>query len=73
MLSQIPSKLDIVTSHLRIKDYVKKTPILFSEEINDKTGAEVIFKCENLQKIGAFKARGGINAALSMSGEDLQK
>ena len=73
MLSQIPSKLDIVTSHLRIKDYVKKTPILFSEEINDETGAEVIFKCENLQKIGAFKARGGINAALSMSGEDLQK
>jgi threonine dehydratase len=69
MLSAIPSRLDIVTSHERIKSYINRTPVLFSEIINELCGCQVFFKCENLQKIGAFKARGGLNAALSLDKE----
>jgi threonine dehydratase len=66
MLLQVPSKLDIVTTHERIRPFINRTPILSSDKINEMCGCEVFFKCENLQKIGAFKARGGINAALSL-------
>ena len=66
MLLNVPSKLDIVTTHERIRPFINRTPILSSDKINEICGCEVFFKCENLQKIGAFKARGGINAALSL-------
>ncbi|MBP8155930.1 MAG: threonine/serine dehydratase, partial [Leadbetterella sp.] len=66
MLQSIPSKLDIMASHERIKPYINRTPVLSSDKINELCGCEVFFKCENLQKIGAFKARGGLNAALSL-------
>ncbi|MCP9768998.1 threonine/serine dehydratase [Lacihabitans sp. LS3-19] len=69
MLESKPSKLDIMTAHERVRPYINRTPVLSSEYLNEKTGAEVFFKCENLQKIGAFKARGGINAALSLDKE----
>lgn len=66
MLQDIPSKIDIIKSHERIKPYINRTPVLSSRKINEICDAEVFFKCENLQKIGAFKARGGINAAMSI-------
>lgn len=66
MLKDIPSKIDIIKSHERIKPYINRTPVLSSRKINEICDAEVFFKCENLQKIGAFKARGGINAAMSI-------
>jgi threonine dehydratase len=66
MLTTIPNKTDIIASHERIKPYINRTPVLWSESINDLVGCKVYFKCENLQKIGAFKARGGMNAALSL-------
>lgn len=71
MLQNIPSKTDIVSTHERIRPYIKRTPILTNEKINSLAGCEVFFKCENLQKIGAFKARGGLNAALSLESSDL--
>lgn len=60
-------------AHERIKPFIHRTPILTSESINDIAGCEIYFKCENFQKIGAFKARGGLNAVLSLSEEQRAK
>lgn len=57
---------DIEQAHERIKPYVHRTPVLTSESINVITGCNIYFKCENLQKVGAFKARGVMNAALQV-------
>src|SRR5690606_36622592 len=57
----------ILEAHERIKPYVLRTPILTSDELNELTGVEVFLKCENLQKVGAFKARGATNAVLQLS------
>ncbi len=57
---------DIIDAHERIKPFVHRTPILTSESINEIAGCKLYFKCENFQKIGAFKARGGVNAVLSL-------
>jgi len=66
-------KLDIVQSHQRISPYIHRTPILTSQMINDISGAELFFKCENFQKMGAFKMRGATNAILQLSDEQKQK
>ena len=66
-------KLDIVQSHKRISPYIHRTPILTSQMINDISGAELYFKCENFQKMGAFKMRGATNAILQLSDEQKQK
>jgi len=63
------SKTDIELAHERIKPFIHKTPVLTCNTINQLAGAELFFKCENFQKIGAFKIRGGMNAALSLSKE----
>lgn len=60
------SQADIEAAHLRIAPYIHRTPILTSESINAMVGAQLYFKCENFQKVGAFKARGGINAVFSL-------
>ena len=60
---------DIIEAHERIKPFIHKTPVLTSKTINAVAGAEIFFKCENFQKIGAFKIRGGMNAVLSLSKE----
>lgn len=56
----------IINAHERIKPYVLRTPVLTSDSLDELAGATLFFKCENLQKIGAFKARGAMNAALSL-------
>lgn len=61
---------DIQEAHDRIRMYIHRTPVLTSHTLNRITGAELYFKCENFQKIGAFKIRGGMNAALSLSDEE---
>jgi threonine dehydratase len=63
------SKEQIEQAHERIKPFIHKTPVLTCNTINKLAGAELFFKCENFQKIGAFKIRGGMNAALSLSKE----
>jgi threonine dehydratase len=67
------SKQHIVDAHERIKNFVIRTPVLISESINAMVGCEVFFKCENLQHIGAFKARGAMNAAMSLRKDELAK
>lgn len=64
---------DIKAAHLSIAPYIHKTPVLTSESINQITGANIYFKCENFQKIGAFKMRGAMNAALNLPDDLLQK
>lgn len=63
----------IIDAHLRIKLFINKTPVFTSRTINDISGAKVFFKCENFQKIGAFKIRGGMNAVLSLPEEKSRK
>jgi threonine dehydratase len=53
-------------AHDRIRPFIHHTPVLTNQTINDLVGAELFFKCENFQKIGAFKARGGLNAILQV-------
>jgi len=57
----------------RIRPYIHKTPVLTSELINEIVGTRVYFKCENLQKMGAFKMRGAANAILNLSDDERQK
>lgn len=64
---------NIIDAHERIKPFIHKTAVLTSKTINGLTGADIFFKCENFQKIGAFKIRGGMNAVLSLSKEKQQK
>ncbi len=63
---------DLRQAHARIRPYVHHTPVLTNQTINDLAGAEVFFKCENFQKIGAFKARGGMNAVLQLTPDERQ-
>ena len=63
----------IEQAHGRIKPYIHRTPIMQSQEINKLLGCELYFKAENLQKVGAFKARGGCNAVFSMDTKSLAK
>ncbi|CAN5142264.1 pyridoxal-phosphate dependent enzyme [soil metagenome] len=69
----IPTFQDIDEAHERILPYIHFTPVLTSDTINDFTGAKVWFKCENLQKIGAFKIRGALNAVLLLPPEFKEK
>jgi threonine dehydratase len=58
---------DIAAAHERIKGAARRTPVLTSSTMDSMTGAEVFFKCENLQRMGAFKFRGAYNALSQLS------
>ncbi|TAE32899.1 MAG: threonine/serine dehydratase [Cytophagales bacterium] len=60
----------IQAAHDRIRSYIHRTPVLTNRTIDALAGAEIHFKCENFQKIGAFKARGGLNAVLQLSPDE---
>ncbi|MEM1328438.1 MAG: pyridoxal-phosphate dependent enzyme [Bacteroidota bacterium] len=72
-LTAAPTIAQIQQRHEAIVSYIHRTPVLTAQSINDISGAELYFKCENFQKIGAFKMRGGISAALTLSKEELAK
>ncbi|MEK6752611.1 MAG: pyridoxal-phosphate dependent enzyme [Chloroflexota bacterium] len=61
---------DIRQAAQRIKPYAHRTPVLTNESLNQQVGAQVFLKCENLQKVGAFKFRGACNAVYSLSDEE---
>lgn len=56
----------IRAAHERIRSYIHRTPVLTSARLDEASGAKLFFKCENLQKIGAFKARGATNAVFAL-------
>ena len=71
MSDKIPVFQDVVEAHERIKGFVHRTPVLTSLSLNEMFGASLFFKCENFQKVGAFKFRGATNAILSLSVEEM--
>lgn len=68
-----PVYRDVLLAHERIKPFIKHTPVMTCESLNRITNAELYFKCENLQKVGAFKFRGACNAIFSLSDRNAQK
>ncbi|WP_299659352.1 beta-hydroxyaspartate dehydratase BhcB [uncultured Ruegeria sp.] len=73
MLDHIPAAHltieDVRTAHERIRPHIRRTPIMTSDYLNDLTGAQLYFKCENFQEAGAFKVRGASNAVFGLSDE----
>lgn len=69
----IPTFDDVIAAHERIKPYIHRTPVLTSSYLNELTGAELFFKCENFQKAGAFKVRGASNAVFGLQEDQLAK
>ena len=64
--SDLPSAADVFTAAERLYGWIHRTPLMTSASINQRFGAEIYFKCEHLQKVGAFKARGAANAVLQL-------
>lgn len=62
-----PTLPDIQQAAQRIKPYIHRTPVLTNASLNQKVGARVYLKCENMQKVGAFKFRGASNAVFSLN------
>jgi len=73
MVSTIPTKEAIELAAQRIEPFVHRTPVVTSHFLDTLSGARIYLKCENLQKIGAFKIRGATNAALQLSKAEQQK
>src|SRR5438876_6082868 len=68
-----PSWQAILAAHARIAPRIHRTPVLTSASLNAITGAQLFFKCENLQKTGSFKIRGASNAILSLTEKEVAK
>lgn len=64
---------DVEAAYERVKDSILKTPIMTSTTIDALTGSKVYFKCENFQRVGAFKFRGAFNAVLLLSEEERER
>ena len=61
-MNSLPTYDDVVAAAARIRDHAHRTPVLTSRTADAETGASLFFKCENLQRMGAFKFRGAFNA-----------
>ncbi len=72
-MPSLPTIHDIREAADRITPYVHRTPVFTCQTVNDWCGAELFFKCENFQKVGAFKFRGACNAVLSLSEEEASR
>ncbi len=66
----LPDLSDIQSAHKRIKPFIHKTPVLTSSQLNRMFDCELYFKCENFQKVGAFKFRGATNAVMSLNDDE---
>ncbi len=62
----LPTMDDILSAYERICPYIHRTPLMSSKFLSDAAGADILFKCENFQKAGAFKTRGALNAVLGL-------
>jgi threonine dehydratase len=70
---RVPVYNDISDAHVRISPFVHRTPVLTSLQLNKIFDADLYFKCENFQKVGAFKFRGATNAVLNLGSEAREK
>lgn len=72
MVTHFPTAQDIQDVHARIQSHIHRTPIFTNRYLNSLSGSTLFFKCENFQKVGAFKARGALNTVLSLSDGQLE-
>lgn len=70
---RLPSLNDIKSAHSRISPFIHRTPVLTSRQLDEVFGCSLFFKCENFQKVGAFKYRGATNAVLLLSDEERKR
>jgi len=63
----------IKSAHNRIRPHIHRTPVLTSARLDAASGASLFFKCENFQKVGAFKARGATNAVFALDEETAKR
>jgi threonine dehydratase len=66
---QIPTYDDMLAAHDRIRPHIRQTPVRTSDYLNELSGAQLFFKCENFQEPGAFKVRGAANAVFGLTDE----
>jgi threonine dehydratase/serine racemase len=66
----LPTFDDVLAAALRIEPYVHRTPVFRSATLDRELESALFFKCENLQKVGAFKARGATNAVVALSDDE---
>lgn len=66
----IPTYQDMLDAHERIKPHINRTPVRTSDYLNELTGAQLFFKCENFQEPGAFKVRGASNAVFGLTDDE---
>ena len=69
----LPTFADVERAARRIAGAAHRTPVISSTTVDTRTGAHVFFKCENLQRAGAFKFRGAYNALSSLSPDERQR
>lgn len=69
----VPDKKSVLDAMERIKPYINRTRVLTCSTINDLTGGNLFFKCENFQKAGAFKSRGATNAVFQLDESELSR
>ncbi|MFH1242851.1 MAG: pyridoxal-phosphate dependent enzyme [Pseudomonadota bacterium] len=72
-MTGIPTIDEIRNAADRIRPYIHRTPVLTCDGINRMVGGEIYFKCENFQKVGAFKIRGATNAVFSLSDREASR
>jgi threonine dehydratase len=73
MKEPIPGLQDVREAAVRIAPYVTRTPVMTSRTLDARAATTLFFKCENFQRIGAFKARGAHNAVLSIQADFLSR
>lgn len=69
----IPTYDDVLAAHERIRPHIRQTPVRTSDYLNDLSGAQLFFKCENFQEPGAFKVRGATNAVFGLTEDQARK
>ncbi|HEX5477829.1 MAG TPA: pyridoxal-phosphate dependent enzyme, partial [Burkholderiales bacterium] len=73
MRPMLPTYEDVAAAHERIKPRARRTPVLGSATVDALSGARAFFKCENFQRMGAFKFRGAFNALSQLTPEEARR
>jgi threonine dehydratase len=68
-MMRVPTYADVEVAAQRLEGYARRTPVMTSRIVDEESGAQVFFKCENFQRMGAFKFRGAFNALCALPNE----
>ncbi|PHI20927.1 serine dehydratase [Lewinellaceae bacterium SD302] len=72
-IASVPTRQELLDTQIAIQPLIHRTPVLRCTALEEMVGAELYFKCENFQKVGAFKMRGGASAALRLNTNEMAK